>query len=457
MLGSPAPAPRQPSEPAAPAGPVQRCLECGGEYGPDGYCDRCGGRRPDPRQHYEMCAPDLPESPIDGAVEHAAATAQPAHAPQSAAEAAESTVQFAPPAGNAEPQLPHPLHTTTKPNPLTWAAGVCDRGIRHVTNEDALALHADPPAPGERHAPRRAAIVVCDGVSTATRSARASLAAAQAALAVLTASRSRGLAGVASSQLGALSGRLDAAADAAADAVLAVAEGPALPEDLTETGIPQLSDPACTFVAAVIEEDVAVIGSVGDSRAYWLPDGDAEPLLLTRDDSWVEEQVDHGVPRDVAERGPGAHTITRWLGTDAPDHTPRKTSLPLGAPGWLLLCTDGLWNYAPGPQALAALTRQLERRLPHPTPPLALARLLVEWANAQGGRDNITVGLARIHPDQLPGADDAASDAGSTGAVGEPDDADGPRTGDHGQEGPEGSGPASPPAPSTPSTVREAD
>ncbi|GAB96716.1 serine/threonine protein phosphatase PrpC [Kineosphaera limosa] len=425
VLGRPAPA-AQPKQSPPPAAPAARCLECGGHYGPDGYCDRCGGRRPDPRHHFELCAPSLPETPTSPQVGQTIAPDE--VPPQSravgtdSAESTDTTVQFAPPAGNAPPVLDDPLRSTAKPNPLTWVAGVCDRGIRHVTNEDALALYADPPAPGENRAPRRAAIVACDGVSTATRSARASLAAAQAALSVLTTSRSRGLAGVASSQAGAMAGRLDAAVDAAMDAVIDVADGPAQEEDFTETGIPHMSDPACTLVAAVIEDDLAVVGSVGDSRAYWLPDDGREPLLLTRDDSWVEEQVDQGVPREVAERGPGAHTITRWIGPEAPDPTPRKTTLQLREPGWLMLCTDGLWNYAPTPRALASVTRQLARRLAQPTPPLALARLLVEWANAQGGRDNITVALARIDPptgaDPADGAGAAEAESGAGEAVG---------------------------------------
>ncbi|MGO2741683.1 MAG: protein phosphatase 2C domain-containing protein, partial [Cellulosimicrobium funkei] len=68
--------------------------------------------------------------------------------------------------------------------PASWVAGVCDRGVRHSRNEDAMALAASPSATAER---AFAALVVCDGVSSAPDSDVASLAAARAARDVLAA------------------------------------------------------------------------------------------------------------------------------------------------------------------------------------------------------------------------------------------------------------------------------
>jgi serine/threonine protein phosphatase PrpC len=96
--------------------------------------------------------------------------------------------------------------------------------------------------------------------------------------------------------------------------------------------------------------------------------------------------------RADAENGPQAHAITRWLGCDAPDHTPRTVAVDLDAPGWVLVCSDGLWNYCSEAKDLAALVLELD----HGSDPLALADALVDWANTQGGVDNITVALARI-------------------------------------------------------------
>ena len=55
-----------------------------------------------------------------------------------------------------------------------------------------------------------------------------------------------------------------------------------------------------------------------------------------------------------AESGPQGHAITRWLGRDAPDLAPRVGEITIDADGWVLVCSDGLWNYASEPDALVA-------------------------------------------------------------------------------------------------------
>lgn len=314
-------------EPQAAPDPADVCRECGGTYGVEGYCDQCGAARPDERLHYE----------IDAGY---------------------------------------------------GVAAVCDRGIRHVTNEDATAVAASDDGT------RRIAMVVADGVSTAPRSAEASSAAVQAALDVLTSTRSTGLAGVAAALVGALSRRLVAATEAAADAVREITE---MPDDGAPdlSGIRKAGHPACTFVAAVVEGDTAAVASLGDSRAYWLPDAGG-PQRLTTDDSWANEQIRLGVDPAEAERGPHAHTITKWLGVDCPDMTPEVASLTLDAPGYLMVCSDGLWNYASAPEEIAGALQQARSGLPPDAGVVDLASALVDWANACGGQDNVTVALARI-------------------------------------------------------------
>jgi serine/threonine protein phosphatase PrpC len=100
-----------------------------------------------------------------------------------------------------------------------------------------------------------------------------------------------------------------------------------------------------------------------------------------------------GTPRGEAENGPQAHAITKWLGRDSPDFTPRTGSLTVAAPGWLLVCSDGLWNYASEASTIQSLIADLRSEDPSP---LTLAIALVNWANAQGGKDNISVALARL-------------------------------------------------------------
>jgi serine/threonine protein phosphatase PrpC len=275
--------------------------------------------------------------------------------------------------------------------PAAWVAAACDRGLRHTRNEDAVALSAG--AEQGSHA----VLVVCDGVSSSIDSDLASLAAARAARDVLASSHPRGL-GTGVSLIAAIVARLGAAADAASEAVLEVTRNAKnMPDGDVATADRSLSPASCTFVAAVLEQDLLVVGSVGDSRAYWIPDvGDATALTL--DDSFAQLQIAAGVPREEAESGPQSHAITRWLGQDAPDHRPTTATMTLAEPGWLLVCSDGLWNYASAAQDLADLVRKTSNTPPVNTQPLALAEALVSWAKTQGGQDNISAALARIQP-----------------------------------------------------------
>jgi serine/threonine protein phosphatase PrpC len=134
-------------------------------------------------------------------------------------------------------------------------------------------------------------------------------------------------------------------------------------------------------------------GGVGDSRAYWLPDH-GRAAQLTDDDSLAAEQIAAGVPRHVAENSPQAHAITRWLGVDSHDQEVHVTAARVTGPGWLLVCSDGLWNYCSAADDVRALVARTAAD--HAGVPAATAAALVAWANAQGGQDNVTVALARV-------------------------------------------------------------
>jgi serine/threonine protein phosphatase PrpC len=260
--------------------------------------------------------------------------------------------------------------------PALWVAACCDVGVRHHRNEDATAVAAEP-------TPRsRAVLVVCDGVSTSLDSDVASLAAARRARDVLVAHRPAGL-GTPASRVAAITG---AVVKAAAEANAAVIENTAPGSD---------NAASCTFAAAVVEADLVVFGNVGDSRVYWIPDAGSSgnPTELSVDDSVAQARIAMGVPRAEAETGPQAHAITKWLGRDSPDFVPRTGSIGVTSPGWVLVCSDGLWNYASEATALQSLVTELS------TPdadPLALAVALVDWAKSRGGKDNISVALARL-------------------------------------------------------------
>src|SRR5207237_947887 len=79
---------------------------------------------------------------------------------------------------------------------------------------------------------------------------------------------------------------------------------------------------------------------------------------------------------------------------DSPGGDPSYTSMVASSPGWLLVCSDGLWNYCSDAPALRDLA--LEKLAAAGNEPLAAAGALVDWANAQGGHDSVTVALARM-------------------------------------------------------------
>ena len=100
-----------------------------------------------------------------------------------------------------------------------------------------------------------------------------------------------------------------------------------------------------------------------------------------------------GMTRAEAEADPTSHTITRWLGADSVDPTPGgRVASTLAGPGWLVVCSDGLWNHLSD----AADAARRSSHAAGSTDPLAVADALVDRANAGGGHDNITAVLARI-------------------------------------------------------------
>jgi serine/threonine protein phosphatase PrpC len=148
--------------------------------------------------------------------------------------------------------------------------------------------------------------------------------------------------------------------------------------------------PATTIVIAVYTQGRAIIGWRGDSRAYWI--GEDGATALTTDHSWLNEVIKSAEMTEAeAQNSPNAHAITNWLGADAPPELPASVQAftPAG-PGELLLCSDGLWNYASDPAILFELTRAVEGDA------LAVCRRLVEFARSKGGNDNITVAVLSV-------------------------------------------------------------
>ncbi|MGD9997424.1 MAG: protein phosphatase 2C domain-containing protein [Ilumatobacteraceae bacterium] len=259
-------------------------------------------------------------------------------------------------------------------SPSDWVGGVCDRGVEHARNEDAMALSSSSDG-------TFAVLVVCDGVTTAPDSDRASLAAAREAGRVL--SDAPRPSGSTAGRVHAWQGVLERACREANAETLAIARTLGDPPE----------PPSCTFVAAVRDHDLVVVAWCGDSRAYWLADHRGSSSQLTTDHSLGTEMIRAGRSREEAEADPACHTITRWLGADSVDATPEVRSVSLDGPGWLVVMSDGMWNEA---STIEQLHDLLDRAAADgASTPTSLAESLAGYANECGGHDNITVALAR--------------------------------------------------------------
>lgn len=151
--------------------------------------------------------------------------------------------------------------------------------------------------------------------------------------------------------------------------------------------IPQHTGMGCTAELLTFSDKSYVIGHVGDSRSYLLSSGG--PLRqLTKDHSLVQDQVDSGtIGQQQASSSVLKNVLTRAVGV-AP-HLEVDVISGQTSPGEIfLLCSDGLYNMVTDEEIEAVLIFDA---------PLSLkAEILVNMANDNGGRDNISVTLVQI-------------------------------------------------------------
>ncbi len=143
-----------------------------------------------------------------------------------------------------------------------------------------------------------------------------------------------------------------------------------------------------TLLAALVTPRRVYIGNVGDSRCYHIRDG--EIIEKTEDHSWVDEQVKQGLmSKAEAESDSRRNVVTRSIGTHPEVEV--DTYLWHLVPGdTLLLCTDGLVNMVKDTEINDVFRT-------HPSAAEA-AQTLVNMANENGGKDNITVIVAYVNP-----------------------------------------------------------
>lgn len=159
---------------------------------------------------------------------------------------------------------------------------------------------------------------------------------------------------------------------------------------------PRQAGMGTTVTAAYVGERDVWLVHVGDSRAYCLRDG--ELLRLTEDHSLVDELIKQGrLTPEEAEEHPQRSVITRALGPE-PTVEVDARSFRGRAGDVYLLCSDGLTTMV-GEDELARVLSE------HPRLREA-GRALIAAANEAGGKDNITVVLARLEEVQAAGRGD---------------------------------------------------
>jgi len=142
-----------------------------------------------------------------------------------------------------------------------------------------------------------------------------------------------------------------------------------------------------TVVAAVVRNDTLQVAHVGDSRAYLLRNGELQQL--TRDHSFVNELIRaKAISEEEAQQSPYRNRLLRSVGgSDANLEVDVSEPIPLHPGDLILLCTDGLTQYASA-QDILATTHHGDAR--------EIVERLIQFANGRGGTDNITACIIKV-------------------------------------------------------------
>ncbi len=232
------------------------------------------------------------------------------------------------------------------------ASGCTDAGIQRDVNEDRFHVDAD-----------RGLYIVIDGIGGQAAGGKA----ADVALSMLRERLER--------ETGPVSDRIREAITIANNEIYRLAATRAEWEGM-----------ACVLTVAVVENGLATIGHVGDTRLYKIHRDRIEKL--TRDHSPVGEREDaHELSEFQAMRHPRRNEVYRDVGSEPHDpsdgdfidvdHTPFEPDAAM------LLCSDGLTDLVDS----SSIGRTLRQFAGDPD---AVVRALIDSANAAGGKDNVT-------------------------------------------------------------------
>jgi protein phosphatase len=141
-----------------------------------------------------------------------------------------------------------------------------------------------------------------------------------------------------------------------------------------------------TLTAAVTLGSDALIAHIGDSRAYLHRDNQLQQL--TRDQTLAQAMIDAGIgTRDDAATRAMRHVLTSALGSTGDAVNPQVQRLQILSGDQVLLCTDGLTDMVKD-EIIASVLREADTAT-------NACQTLIDLALSAGGRDNVTVALAR--------------------------------------------------------------
>ncbi len=157
---------------------------------------------------------------------------------------------------------------------------------------------------------------------------------------------------------------------------------------------PQYAGMGTTLVVCLFYDNRVLVAHLGDSRLYMLRDGSFRQV--TRDHSLLQEQIDSGIiTAEQAKKAAHKNLVTKALGID-PVVEPEIHEYDTRPGDVYLLCSDGLCDMVEDEDigmTLQALGGNLK----------LAAQQLVQMANDNGGRDNVSVILVRVLR-EYPGA-----------------------------------------------------
>lgn len=149
----------------------------------------------------------------------------------------------------------------------------------------------------------------------------------------------------------------------------------------------ELTGMGTTVAVLYLENGLAYVTNIGDSRVYYLSDNELK--LLTNDHSLVNELVKTGeITVEEAKSHPKRNILTQALGSNG-TMDPEIIKIEINKGDKFLLCSDGLTGSVSETSIQELMTQMID--------PEIIVDQLINSANEFGGGDNITVVLVEIN------------------------------------------------------------